>query len=82
MRAEAAFSVHRALKSAQASQKPYLKLFLALTSWSRAVLSRVAISSCRRFRDVGDDIFLRVDEKGNILGFAILNATKRMEKVM
>lgn len=33
------------------------------------------------FRDVGDDIFLRLDEKGNILGFAILNATKRMKKV-
>jgi len=33
------------------------------------------------FRDVGDDVFLRVDEKGNVLGFAILNATKRMKKV-
>jgi len=32
------------------------------------------------FKDVGDDIFLRVDEKGNILGFAILNATKRTKK--
>jgi len=33
------------------------------------------------FRDVGDDVFLRVDVKGNVLGFAILNATKRMKKV-
>jgi len=33
------------------------------------------------FRDVGDDVFLRVDEKGNVLGFAILNATKRMKEV-
>jgi uncharacterized protein YuzE len=33
------------------------------------------------FRDVGDDVFLRVDEKGNVIGFAILNATKRMKKV-
>jgi uncharacterized protein YuzE len=33
------------------------------------------------FRDVGDDVSLRVDEKGNVLGFAILNATKRMKKV-
>jgi len=33
------------------------------------------------FKDVGDDVFVKVDEKGNVLGFAILNATKRMEKV-
>jgi len=33
------------------------------------------------FRDIGDDVFLRVDMKGNVLGFAILNATKRMKKV-
>jgi len=33
------------------------------------------------FKNVGDDVFLRVDEKGNILGFAVLNATKRLEKV-
>jgi len=33
------------------------------------------------FRDVGDDVFIRVDMKGNVLGFAILNATKRMKKV-
>mgnify|MGYP001059967820 CR=1 FL=1 len=33
------------------------------------------------FRGVGDDVFLRVNEKGNVLGFAILNATKRMKKV-
>jgi len=33
------------------------------------------------FRAIGDDVFLRVDMKGNVLGFAILNATKRMKKV-
>jgi len=33
------------------------------------------------FRDIGDDVFLRVDTKGNVLGFAILNATKRMKKI-
>ena len=33
------------------------------------------------FRDVGDDIFIRVDQNGNITGFAILNATKRMAKI-
>jgi uncharacterized protein YuzE len=33
------------------------------------------------FRDIGDDVFLRVDMKGNVLGFAILNATKRMKKI-
>jgi len=32
------------------------------------------------FRDVGDDVFLRVDMKGNVLGFAILNATGGNEK--
>jgi len=32
------------------------------------------------FKDIGDDVFLRVDMKGNVLGFAILNATKRMKK--
>jgi uncharacterized protein YuzE len=30
---------------------------------------------------VGDDIFIRVEYKGNITGFAILNATKRMAKI-
>jgi uncharacterized protein YuzE len=30
---------------------------------------------------MGDDVFLRVDMKGNVLGFAILNATKRMKKL-
>jgi len=33
------------------------------------------------FRDAGDDVFVRVDEEGNVTGFAILNATKRMKKV-
>jgi len=33
------------------------------------------------FKDLGDDVFLRVDMKGNVLGFAILNATKRMKKL-
>ena len=29
------------------------------------------------FRDIGDDIFERVDSKGNIIGFAIFNLKKR-----
>lgn len=29
------------------------------------------------FKDVGDDVFERVDEKGNVIGFAIFNFTKR-----
>jgi len=33
------------------------------------------------FRDVGDDIFVRVDREENVTGFVILNATKRMAKV-
>lgn len=33
------------------------------------------------FKDMGDDVFLRVDMKGNVLGFAILNATKRVKKL-
>lgn len=33
------------------------------------------------FKDMGDDVFLRVDMRGNVLGFAILNATKRMKKL-
>ncbi|MGC8896311.1 MAG: DUF2283 domain-containing protein [Candidatus Bathyarchaeia archaeon] len=33
------------------------------------------------FKDVGDDIFIRVDHRGNITGFAILNVTKRMAKI-
>ena len=33
------------------------------------------------FRDMGDDIFIRVDQEGNITGFLILNATKRMTKI-
>jgi len=32
-------------------------------------------------KSVGDDIFLRLDQKGNVLGFAVLNATKRFEKI-
>ena len=32
-------------------------------------------------RNMGDDIFLRLDQKGNVLGFAVLNATKRFEKI-
>lgn len=31
------------------------------------------------FKDVGDDVFERVDGKGNIIGFAIFNFTKRTE---
>ena len=32
------------------------------------------------FKDAGDDVFLRVDEKGNVIGFAILNVTKRTKE--
>ena len=32
------------------------------------------------FRDIGDDIFVRVNHEGKIVGFVILNATKRMTK--
>lgn len=32
-------------------------------------------------KSIGDDIFLRLDQKGHILGFTILNATKRFEKI-
>jgi uncharacterized protein YuzE len=28
-------------------------------------------------RDLGDDIFERVDEQGNVIGFAIFNFSKR-----
>jgi len=33
------------------------------------------------FKNGGDDIFVRVDQGGNITGFVILNATKRMAKI-
>ena len=32
-------------------------------------------------KSIGDDIFIRLDQKGRIPGFAILNATKRFEKI-
>ena len=32
------------------------------------------------FKDAGDDVFLRVDTKGSIVGFVILNVTKRPRK--
>jgi len=32
------------------------------------------------FKDLGNDIFERVDSKGNILGFAIFNFSKRSLK--
>ncbi|MGD6850869.1 MAG: DUF2283 domain-containing protein [Candidatus Bathyarchaeia archaeon] len=32
------------------------------------------------FKDAGDDAFLRVDTKGNIVGFALLNVSKREKK--
>ncbi|GFO96139.1 uncharacterized protein ig2599ANME_0326 [groundwater metagenome] len=33
------------------------------------------------FKDVGNDIWERVDSTGNVLGFAILNFKKRFEKL-
>jgi len=32
------------------------------------------------FKDAGDDVFLRVDTEGNVIGFAIFNVTKRTKK--
>lgn len=32
-------------------------------------------------KDVGNDVFIRLDQKGHILGFAILNATKRLKGI-
>ena len=32
------------------------------------------------FKDAGDDVFLRVDTAGNVIGFAILNVTKRQKQ--
>jgi uncharacterized protein YuzE len=32
------------------------------------------------FKDAGDDVFLRVDTKSKVIGFAILNVTKRQKK--
>ena len=31
-------------------------------------------------KDAGDDVFVRVDTKGSIIGFVILNVTKRPKK--
>lgn len=33
-------------------------------------------------RDLGDDIFERVDEQGQVLGFAIFNFSKRDQQVV
>lgn len=33
-------------------------------------------------RDLGDDIFERVDEQGKVIGFAILNFSKRDQKTV
>ena len=33
-------------------------------------------------RDIGDDIFERVDEQGKIIGFAILNFSKRDQQAV
>jgi len=32
-------------------------------------------------KDIGEDMFIRLDQKGEVIGFTILNATKRFEKV-
>lgn len=32
------------------------------------------------FKDAGHDAFVRLDTKGNVIGFAILNVTKRQNK--
>lgn len=33
-------------------------------------------------KDIGDDIFARVDEQGKIIGFAIFNFSKRDQKAV
>ena len=33
-------------------------------------------------RDLGDDIFERVDEQGKVIGFSILNFSKRDQKAV
>ncbi|OGP27093.1 MAG: hypothetical protein A2038_08935 [Deltaproteobacteria bacterium GWA2_57_13] len=33
-------------------------------------------------RDLGDDIFERVDEQGKVIGFSILNLSKRDQKAV
>ena len=32
-------------------------------------------------KGIGEDMFIRLDQKGEVIGFTILNATKRFEKV-
>ncbi len=34
------------------------------------------------FRDAADDLFLRVNEKGEVIGFALFNASKRRGKTV
>ncbi len=34
------------------------------------------------FRDAGDDLFVRVNQKGEVLGFALFNASKRKGKTV
>ncbi len=31
------------------------------------------------FKDAGEDLFIRVDQKGQVLGFAILNMSKQIQ---
>lgn len=33
------------------------------------------------FKEAGDDVYVRIDERGNVSGFTILNATKRIKKI-
>jgi len=33
-------------------------------------------------RDIGDDMFERIDEQGKVIGFAIFNFSKRDQKVV
>ena len=46
-------------------------------------LLEVELSKPRKgfFKDAGEDAFLRVDTKGNIIGFAILNVSKKEKKI-
>ena len=43
----------------------------------------VIFQECKGYmRDLGDDIFERVDEQGNMVGFAIFNFSKRNQQVV
>lgn len=58
----------------------------ALTIWfdPEGDILEVGFSKARKgfFKDAGDDVLVRVDDRGKISGFAVLNATKRRRKII